>query len=42
MKNLKYSIEIAAPRERVWRTMLEDATYREWPKALAALKALLH
>ena len=32
MKNLKYSIEIAAPREKVWRTMLEDATYREWTK----------
>ncbi len=32
MKNLKYSIEIEAPREKVWQTMLEDATYRQWTK----------
>ena len=30
MKKLHYEIVIQAPRERVWKTMLEDATYREW------------
>jgi len=28
--NLHFSITINAPREHVWSTMLEDATYREW------------
>ena len=28
--NLHYSIQINAPREKVWNTMLGDATYREW------------
>ncbi len=27
------SIEISAPREKVWHTMLDDATYREWTEA---------
>lgn len=31
--NLHYSITINAPREHVWNTMLNDATYREWTKA---------
>jgi Activator of Hsp90 ATPase homolog 1-like protein len=30
MQKLKFSTTIDAPAERVWRTMLEDATYREW------------
>lgn len=30
MKNLRYSITIRAPREQVWHTMLDDATYRLW------------
>lgn len=33
MKNLKFSTVINAPKEKVWKTMLEDATYREWTKA---------
>ncbi len=30
MNTLNFSIVINAPREKVWNTMLEDATYREW------------
>ena len=30
MEKLTYSIEIHAPREAVWRALLEDKTYREW------------
>lgn len=30
MQKLTFSTTINAPKERVWRTMLEDATYREW------------
>ena len=30
MKTLHFSIEIKAPRERVWKTLWEDATYRQW------------
>ncbi len=32
MNNLKFSIFINASKEKVWNTMLEDATYREWTK----------
>lgn len=32
MNTLKFSITINAPRQKVWDTMLEDATYREWTK----------
>lgn len=32
MNTLKFSTIINAPREKVWNTMLEDATYREWTK----------
>lgn len=32
----QYTIEIEAPREAVWRTMLDDATYREWTRAFCA------
>jgi uncharacterized protein YndB with AHSA1/START domain len=30
MTKLHYSIIINAPREKVWKTMLDDATYRDW------------
>lgn len=30
MINLHYSAQINAPREKVWKTMLDDVTYREW------------
>jgi uncharacterized protein YndB with AHSA1/START domain len=32
MQKLHFSIYIEAPREKVWNTMLNDATYREWTK----------
>lgn len=35
MKKLHNEIIINAPREKVWNTMLEDATYREWTKAFS-------
>jgi uncharacterized protein YndB with AHSA1/START domain len=33
MQKLHQSIHINAPREKVWNTMLGDASYREWTKA---------
>lgn len=30
MSRLEFDIQINAPRERVWHTMLDDATYRVW------------
>ncbi|MFO7526554.1 MAG: SRPBCC domain-containing protein [Ignavibacteriaceae bacterium] len=33
MKKLNFSIVINAPKEKVWNTMLGDATYREWTTA---------
>ena len=30
MKELQFSIEINAPRERVWATLWDDATFRDW------------
>ena len=32
MNTLNFSIFINAPKEKVWNTMLEDETYREWTK----------
>lgn len=32
MQKLNFSILINAPKEKVWDTMLEDKTYREWTK----------
>lgn len=32
MQKLHFSIVINAPREKVWKTMLEDETYRDWTK----------
>ena len=33
MRKLTFSTTINAPAERVWRTMLDDATFREWSSA---------
>lgn len=33
MQKLNFSIEIKAPKEKVWDTMLEDKTYRVWTEA---------
>jgi hypothetical protein len=33
MKTLHFSIFINAPKEKVWHTMLDDKTYREWTTA---------
>ena len=33
MQNLQFSILINAPKEKVWHTMLDDKTYREWTSA---------
>ncbi|NUM25259.1 MAG: SRPBCC domain-containing protein [Candidatus Buchananbacteria bacterium] len=30
MKKLQFTIEIKASKEKVWSTMLEDKTYRQW------------
>jgi uncharacterized protein YndB with AHSA1/START domain len=35
MQKKHYSIVINAPRETVYKTMLNDATYREWTSAFA-------
>lgn len=32
MQKIHHSILIDAPVEKVWNTMLEDATYRQWTK----------
>ncbi len=36
MEKLKFSILIIAAKEKVWKTMLEDATYRIWTEAFTA------
>jgi uncharacterized protein YndB with AHSA1/START domain len=33
MANLHYTIEISAPKEKVWQTMLGLETYKEWTAA---------
>lgn len=35
MQKLNFSIVINAPKEKVWNTMLEDKTYRQWTEAFA-------
>jgi uncharacterized protein YndB with AHSA1/START domain len=30
MNHLHFSIDIKAPKEKVWHTMLDDKTYRQW------------
>lgn len=36
MQKLHFSIQINAPVAKVWDTMLEDVTYRQWTKAFGA------
>lgn len=36
MELLQFKIEINAAKEKVWTTMLDDKTYREWVKAFHA------
>jgi hypothetical protein len=33
MKKLHFTIQINAPKEKVWHVMLDDATYRQWTEA---------
>ncbi len=33
METLNFSIEINADKQKVWNTMLNDETYRQWTKA---------
>lgn len=33
MEKLTFTTIINAPKEKVWHTMLDDATYRQWTKA---------
>ena len=35
MNRLVFSIGINAPSEKVWKTMLEDETYRKWTSAFS-------
>ena len=35
MIKLRFSIEIKAPKEKVWDTMLSDETYRQWTEAFS-------
>lgn len=35
MEKLKFSIRIDAPREKVWKTLWEDASYRAWTAAFS-------
>jgi hypothetical protein len=35
MNKLNFSIIINASKEKVWNTMLEDKTYREWTEAFS-------
>lgn len=30
MQKMKFSVEIQAPKETVWRTLWEDTTFRDW------------
>jgi uncharacterized protein YndB with AHSA1/START domain len=30
MQKLRFSTTINAPKEKIWNTMLDDATYRQW------------
>lgn len=33
MGNLVYTVDIKAPKDKVWATMLEQPTYQEWTAA---------
>ena len=30
MQKMQFSIEIEAPREKVWQTLFDDKTFRDW------------
>jgi hypothetical protein len=36
MKTLKFNITINAPRERVWKVLWEDDSYRKWTSVFSA------
>jgi uncharacterized protein YndB with AHSA1/START domain len=36
MQKIHFSVNIHAPKEKVWNTMLDDSTYREWASAFQA------
>jgi uncharacterized protein YndB with AHSA1/START domain len=36
MKQLHYSVDIGAPRSKVWAVLWEDASYRDWTSVFAA------
>ena len=33
MENIKYEIHIKAPKQKVWETMIQPVTYKEWTNA---------
>ncbi|SMO53837.1 SRPBCC family protein [Solitalea koreensis] len=35
MEKIKFSISINAPKEKVWKVLWDDATYRKWTSAFA-------
>ncbi len=35
METLEFSIDVAAPRERVWEVLWDDETFRDWTSAFA-------
>ncbi len=35
MQKLNFSININAPKEKVWKVLWDDATYREWTSAFS-------
>lgn len=35
MQKLNFKIDINVPKEKVWNTMLEDKTYREWTEVFS-------
>jgi hypothetical protein len=35
MNKKSWSIPLAAKRDKIWRTMLDDATYRQWTSAFS-------
>ena len=35
MEKLHFSIDVNAPKEKVWNTMLNDDTYRQWTEPFA-------
>lgn len=36
MQKLRFTTTIDAPAEKVWKTMLDDATYRQWTEPFTA------